>query len=310
MKQSMVWLAMASLAATLGVAHADTGKLPLTGGVSSITGTAGGGITPWAVIGTQATEDEIGISAYTSRAVTQDYSLNSTGVALGFHERVEVSFAQQDLNASVASALNAVAPFGIASDQHVLMDVIGVKVRVLGDAILDSDTWMPQVAVGAENKRVSPGSLQSVYNFLGVSTTGTDYYVSATKLFLSPGILLNATLRSTTANENGLLGFGGGSAAQSARALEMEYSAAYLLSPKLAIGAEYRRMPDRLEPVGAAAGLGSGLHESDWYDAFIAYTPLRNLSFTLAYVNLGQVIPGVTQGRTQDGFYLSTQVAF
>ena len=190
------------------------------------------------------------------------------------------------------------------------MDVIGLKVRVLGDAILDSDTWVPQVAIGAENKRVQPGSLQSVYTFLGVSTTGTDYYVSASKLLLSNGLLLNATLRSTTANENGLLGFGGGTPAQSSPNLQMEYSAAYLLSPKLAVGAEYRRMPDRLEPVGAAAGLGSALHESDWYDAFIAWSPMRNLSFTFAYVNLGQVIPGVTNGRIQDGYYLSTQVAF
>ena len=310
MKATYAWLGALGLLASLGAAHADTGKLPLTGGVSSITGTAGGGITPWAVIGTQATEGEIGVSAFASRAVTQDYSLNSTGVALGFKERVEVSVAQQDLNASVTSALNKVAAFGIASDQHVLMDVIGLKVRVLGDAILDSDTWVPQVAIGAENKRVQPGSLQSVYNFLGVSTTGTDYYVSASKLLLSNGLLLNATLRSTTANENGLLGFGGGTPAQSSPNLQMEYSAAYLLSPKLAVGAEYRRMPDRLEPVGAAAGLGSALHESDWYDAFIAWSPMRNLSFTFAYVNLGQVIPGVTNGRIQDGYYLSTQVAF
>ena len=84
MKATYAWLGALGLLASLGAAHADTGKLPLTGGVSSITGTAGGGITPWAVIGTQATEGEIGVSAFASRAVTQDYSLNSTGVALGF----------------------------------------------------------------------------------------------------------------------------------------------------------------------------------------------------------------------------------
>lgn len=310
MKAAYAWLGALSLFASFSTAHADTGKLPLTGGVSSITGSAGGGITPWAVIGTQATEGEIGVSAFASRAVTQDYSLNSTGLALGWKERVEVSFAQQDFNAGVASALNNVAAFGIAGDQHVLMDVIGLKVRVLGDAILNSDTWIPQVAIGAENKRVQPGTLQSVYNFLGVSTTGTDYYVSASKLLLSKGLLISATARSTNANQNGLLGFGGGGATQSGRNLQMEYSTAYLLSPRLAIGAEYRRMPNRLEAVGAGAGLGSGLHESDWYDMFIAWAPMRNLSFTFAYVNLGQVLPGVTNGRTQDGYYLSTQVAF
>lgn len=301
---------LATLVLTTVPARADTGKLPLTGGVSSVTGTAGGGITPWAVIGTQATEDEVGLSAYTSRAVTQDYSLNSTGLAFAWSERVELSLAQQDFDASRASALNAVAPFGIAGNQHVLMDIVGLKVRVAGDAILDSDRWMPQIAVGAENKQVQPGTLQSVYNFLGVDNSGTDYYVSATKLLLDAGVLLNATLRSTNANENGLLGFGGKSPAEQQRSLMTEYSAAVLLSRRLALGAEYRHMPNRLEPVGASAGLGDGLHEDDWYDVFLAWAPMRHLSFTLAYVNLGRVLPGVTANQRQDGVYLSTQVAF
>lgn len=66
-----------------GLACADTGKLLLTGGVSSIDGAAGGGLTPWAVIGTNATEGEMGVSAHVSRATTQDYSLNTLGV-VGF----------------------------------------------------------------------------------------------------------------------------------------------------------------------------------------------------------------------------------
>ncbi|MBT9441627.1 MAG: DUF3034 domain-containing protein, partial [Acidovorax sp.] len=44
------WLAVsATLALAATVAHADTGKLLLTGGVSTIAGSAGGGLTPWAV---------------------------------------------------------------------------------------------------------------------------------------------------------------------------------------------------------------------------------------------------------------------
>jgi len=41
----------------------------------------------------------------------------------------------------------------------------------------------------------------------GVSskTSGVDLYVSATKLFLGPGVLVNATLRATRANQNGWL---------------------------------------------------------------------------------------------------------
>ena len=57
----------------LGVtAQADTGKLLLTGGVSSIDGAAGGGLTPWAVIGSNAEDGEIGFSANVTAAKTQD----------------------------------------------------------------------------------------------------------------------------------------------------------------------------------------------------------------------------------------------
>ena len=53
-------------------ASAASGKLLLTGGVSSIDGAAGGGLTPWAVIGSNATDGEVGASAHISRLRTQD----------------------------------------------------------------------------------------------------------------------------------------------------------------------------------------------------------------------------------------------
>lgn len=310
MKRLFPFTALACLGLAAGLAQADTGKLLLTGGVSSITGSAGGGLTPWAVIGTNATEGEVGVSSHVSRAVTQDYSLNSYGVAIGLKDRVELSVARQDFDASPAVALNGIAPFGVSAGQHIQMDVLGVKVKVIGDAVLDSDSWMPQVAVGLEYKQVRPGSLQSVFDFLGVKNNGTDVYVSATKLLLDKGLLLNATLRSTNANQNGLLGFGGNSPATSSRSLQSEFSAAYLLSRKLAIGAEYRTKPNNLEALGAAAGLGDALHEDDWQDLFVAWAPGKNFSLTMAYVDLGRIVPGVTAGRRQTGYYLSGQIAF
>ncbi len=310
MKTLFRYATLSCLVCATGLAQADTGKLLLTGGVSSITGSAGGGLTPWAVIGTNATEGEIGVSSYLTRAVTQDYSLNSYGVAIGLKDRVELSLARQDLDASPTIALNGVAAFGVTPGQHIQMDVLGLKVKVAGDAILDSDSWMPQIAVGLEHKQVRPGSLQSVFDFLGVQNSGTDVYVSATKLLLGQSLLLNATLRSTNANQNGLLGFGGKSPASSGRSLQTEISAAYLLSKNLAIGAEYRKKPNNLEAAGAAAGLGDGLAEDDWKDLFVAWAPGKHLSLTLAYVDLGRIVPGITAGRRQTGYYLSGQVAF
>ena len=77
------------------------------GGVSGIAGSAGGGLTPWAVIGSNATAGETGASVYATRAATQNYSLNSYGAAAGLHERVELSLARQDFDASPAVALNS-----------------------------------------------------------------------------------------------------------------------------------------------------------------------------------------------------------
>ena len=293
-----------------GTAQADTGKLLLTGGVSTIAGSAGGGLTPWAVIGSNATEGEVGMSAYATRAATQDYSLNGYGVAVGVHERVELSLARQDFNASPAIALNGVAPFGITPGQHIKRDVVGVKLKVAGDAVLDADSWMPQIAVGLEHKQVHPGSLQSVFDFLGTQSSGTDIYVSASKLLLAQSLLVNGTLRYTNANQNGLLGFGSAAPGRNSRSLQPEFSVAYLVNKHVAVGAEYRVKPNNLQALGAAAGLGAALREDDWKDIFIAWAPNKNLSFTLAYVDLGRVVPGVTNSRRQTGYYLSAQVAF
>jgi hypothetical protein len=307
------WIRLAAaVASTLawGAAQADTGKLVLTGGVSSVSGSAGGGLTPWAVIGTQGTEGETGFSGYATRAGTQDYALSSYGVAIGFQERVELSLARQDFDATPAFALNGIAPFGVVPGQHIQMDVLGLKVKLAGEAILDADTWMPQIALGLEHKQVRPGSLQSVLDFLGTKTRGTDVYVSATKLLLDKSLLLNGTLRYTNANQNGLLGFGSAAPGKNSRSLQPEFSVAYLLRHDLAVGVEYRFKPNNLQALGASAGLGAALGEDDWKDVFIAWAPSKNVSLTLAYVDLGRIVPGVTRDRRQTGYYLSAQIAF
>lgn len=296
---------LAVLALVTPVAWADTGKLLLTGGVSSVDGVAGGGLTPWAVTGTQATQGEKGLSAFYSRVRTQDYGLAIAGAAFAMDDRFEVSYARQDLDTGVTGT--ALGLPGL----HLKQDMLGVKVKLTGDAILEADTWMPQIAVGVIHKQLHSSGLDGTLNALGAKRSGTDVYVSATKLLLDKGLLLNATLRATKANQNGLLGFGAtlGTPHNSYR-LMPEFSVAYLLSRHVAIGAEYRKKPNNLEDAGRAAGLGSGLREDDWKDLFIAWAPNKNLSITLAYVDLGRIVPATTGGRRQTGTYLSAQVAF
>jgi hypothetical protein len=286
-------------------AHADTGKLLLTGGVSTIEGAAGGGLTPWAVIGSNATADEIGGSAYVTHAGTKDYGLNVYGAAVGIHDRYELSIAQQDFNTrgtGVALGLPGL---------HLKQTIVSAKVRVLGDAVLDSDTLMPQVAVGVQYKTLGSTGLDPTLNALGAKRHGVDVYVSATKLFLGQSLLLNGTLRATKANQNGLLGYGatlGGN--EDKYSLQPEFSIAYLVSKNIAIGAEYRFMRNKLESAGRAAGLGNGLRSEDWKDIFVAWAPSKNFSLTLAYVDLGVIVPATTVNRKQTGYYVSAQVAF
>ncbi|RTL46459.1 MAG: DUF3034 family protein [Burkholderiales bacterium] len=291
-------LLSAALAAAPAFAQTAGGKLLLTGGVSSIDGAGGGGLTPWALTGSYATAGEVGATAFVTHARTQDYGLWTYGVALAWNDRAEVSLARQDFDTG-----HNLAPLGLAG-LHLKQDFLGGKLRVAGDAILDSDTLMPQIAVGLEAKRTQAGTLgPTLYGALGARHSGTDVYVSATKLFLAPGVLVNLTLRSTDANQNGLLGFGG--AHGQGRRLQPELSIAKLLRRDLAVGLEFRAKPDNLN----ASVLGTGaLKEDDWKDVFLAWTPSKHLSLTAAWVDLGRIAPAV-QPRRQTGAYLSAQIA-
>jgi hypothetical protein len=273
------------------------GKLLLTGGVSSIDGAAGGGLTPWATTASYATQGQFGATAHATRVKTQAYALTTYGVALGFDDRVEFSLAQQDFDTGPTGP--ALGLPGLRLKQ----DIFGLKLRLAGDAVLDSDTWAPQVAMGLQHKRTDAGGLASTLDALGARRSDTDVYLSATKLFLAPGLLVNATLRATRANQNGLLGFGGTS--REKHRLMPEVSVAWLLRKNLAIGAEYRAKPDNLNP----SLLGAGLKEEDWKDVFIVWAPNKHLSLTLAWVDLGVIVPAAVPER-QTGGYFSAQLAY
>src|SRR4051794_8047728 len=86
------------LAPALAPAQSGGGKLLLTGGVSSIDGAAGGGLTPWALTGSYATEGEVGATAFVTRARTGSYGLWTYGAALSGYDRFELSIARQDFD--------------------------------------------------------------------------------------------------------------------------------------------------------------------------------------------------------------------
>ena len=270
----------------------DVGKLTATGGVSQVEGAGGGGLVPWALISGYGTRDSWGANAYATRLRTQDYALDSVGVAVGIADRVELSLAQQHFTGSLAPL-----------DQlSIRQDLFGVKVRLAGDAVVDQDRALPQIAVGALIKRnrgiggLGALGISKVTQLGARDDHGTDYYVAATKLLLDSSLLLNGTVRATRANQMGLLGFGG-DRNNGYRAM-LEVSAAYMFSRKLVGGLEYRHKPHNL----------AADDEKAYYDAFVAWFPSKHLSVTAAYVVLGDIT--VFNPQRQRGLYVSVQTGF
>lgn len=264
-----------------------SGKLLLTGGVSQVEGAAGGGLVPWAVISGYDTGGQWGANVHATRVNTQAFGLDTYGVAVGVDDRLELTLARQIFDTKAAGAT-----LGLGADFKFKQNIVGAKLRVAGDAVLDSDTWMPQISVGIQYKQNEQGD---VVRAVGArKDSGTDFYVSATKLFLGQGLLLNGTLRLTKANQFGLLGFGGLNS--NAYKPQAELSAAYLLSRSVAVGAEYRTKPNNL----------AFAREQAAKDVFVAWAPTKNLSLTGAYVDLGDI----ATVRNQHGWYLSGQTGF
>ena len=274
-------------------AHAETapevmesGRLLLTGGVSNVEGAGGGGLATWALITGYGTKDAVGANVHGTFVRLSDYDLDTEGVAVGFYNRVELSYAHQSFNIKIGGLL------GLGNGFTFGQDIIGAKVRLYGDAVYDQDTYLPQIAVGLQYKSSNKNDIVRAVG--AKASEGIDYYVAATKLFLGQSLLVDATLRMTKANEIGILGFGG--PRNNGYRPQFEGSIAYLLTKSIAIGAEYRTKSSNL----------GFTKETDWKDIFIAWAPTKNVSVTLAYVDLGTI---ATRKR-QNGGYVSVQVGF
>ena len=265
----------------------DSGRLLATSGVSQIEGAAGGGLAPWAVITGYGTRDALGGNLHATYVGLGDFGLGSAGASIGLYDRLELSYAHEWFDTRDAGGR-----LGIGHGYTFNMDVVGAKLRLRGNVVYDQDSFLPEISVGTQFK--ASGSPSLLHALGAKSPDGVDFYLAATKLFLAEGLLVNATIRATKANQFGLLGFGGDR--HGGYSAQFEGSTALLLSKRLAIGAELRTKPDNL---GFA-------RETTAYDAFAAYFVTKNVSFTLAFVDLGQI---ARQGE-QNGFYLSLQTGF
>lgn len=263
------------------------GRLPLTGGISTVEGSAGGGLATWSLIVGNETEDGNGGAAQLTLVELPDFRLTVVSGAIGLRNRVELSVAHQ-----IFDTREAGATLGLGRSYTFGQDIFGIKVRVVGDAVWDQDRLLPQISVGVQHKRANRGPLIQALG--GKSSSGTDFYVSATKVVLPLSLLASGTARWTSANQFGLLGFGGD--LHSGRSLQFEGSAGLLATPNLALGVEFRTKPNNL----------SFARESGSFDLFAAAAFGHHLTATAAYVDLGDI----ATFHRQRGFLVSLQGSF
>lgn len=270
-----------------GSACADSGsRLLATGGVTQVEGSAGGGLVPWALIAGYGSNQQVHGTAFFTKVTPKDFDLESVGAAVGVYDRLELSFARQH--------------FGLGSTvpaQTIDQQIFGAKLRLLGDALFDADTWLPQLALGLQYKRNL--DFDQVPQALGAKhASGSDIYLSASKVYLAGlcgySALLNATLRVTKANQFGLLGFGGD--LNDSYQPRFEASAGVFLNRHWLLGGEFRQKPNNL----------SAFEEQSAKDLFVAYLPNKSLAFTAAYVDLGRI----ADKTAQRGAYLSAQFSY
>ncbi|WP_428612010.1 DUF3034 family protein [Shewanella sp.] len=262
-----------------GGALANTSKVIATGGASTIEGSAGGGIVPWAVINGYASSGEWSATAMLTSVSVDDFSLRVVGASLAIDNRFEFSIAKQtfDLD-SLGGELG--------------QDIVGVKYKLAGELLYSA---IPQLTLGLQYKRVDDFTIPQAVG--AQDDSGLDAYVAASKLFFDAiagrNLLLNATVRATKANQIGLLGFG--NTKDDSYQWVFEGSAALLLTDNLAIGYEYRQKPDQL----------SFATEDDWQDIFLAWFVNKHLSVVTAYTDLGSI----AGYENQQGWYISIEGA-
>lgn len=268
------------------MALAAQDRLIATGGVSEIEGSAGGGLTPWALIAGLGTEDQLGVTAHCTDLRPRHFALDECGAALGIRNRVELSVDRMRFG------LGDVAP-----GRDIWQTVLGLKLRIAGDAVYDQDRPWPQLSAGLQWKKND--SYDFIPRLIGARRAqDTDFYLSATKVWLAGPLsrtwLLSATARATRADQFGLLGFGGDRG--DAYRLMGEGSAAVFLADRVLLGAEYRQKPDLLR----------AFREQDAWDTFVAIFPGKPVALTLAWVSLGNIATHPDLG----GVYASLQGSF
>ena len=172
------------------------------------------------------------------------------GVVDTFFNRLEVSYGYETINQDNTTAKHK--------------NNIGTKLLLLPENSFDTK-FLPAISVGSIFKHTSNVGT-------GVDASGQDYYVVATKLItqLPRPVLLSGGVLSTKGKTTGVFGYDKDRRATGFGNIDV------ILPLNLIAGFEYKQ----------------GAHYKDWkdanyWDAHLAWTPNKNLTLILAYVDAG-----------------------
>ena len=194
------------------------------------------------------------------------------GVADTLFKKLEISYGYESINQANSAAKHK--------------NNLGAKFLLLAENEFDTK-FIPAVAVGGIFKHASNVGI-------GTDAYGVDYYLVATKLIaqLPRPVLLSGGVLSTKGKVTGVFGF------DDERETTWFSNIGVVLPADLIAGFEYKqgaKYPD--------------WKDADYWDAHLAWTPNKNLTLVVAYVDAGDYKSSHKVGLG-NGVVLSAQYAF
>ena len=208
-----------------------------------------------------------------------DENVNWTAVSASFSiaKRLELSYGHGYIG-------------NVDGDDTIYTHNLGIKLLLLKENDFET-AWVPAFSVGGKWKHTSTDLLKG----LGVRNQGADAYLVATKLItqtplpvlLSAGVLLSDEIVMGVLGHNdySVSGFG---------------SISVMPLQCLAVGIEYKQ----------GAAVGNGIHNSDYWNAHVAWLATDKLTVVAAYGDTGRSAHGLDDLGVGEAIILSVQYGF
>lgn len=213
--------------------------------------------------------------------------LAAVAVTQSFWDRLEFSYAYNRMSTGdFKSEVRKATDISINSE-HVELHNFNLRGVLIKDGAFN-EPWLPQISAGVHVK-YNPTvmdidkDLAGTLRTLGVKDDlGVDFTLYASKLITKHvfrPILVDAGVRATKAAHIGMLGF-----TQKYNVMA-EGNVGLLAHDKVLLGMEYRMKPNQYNRI---PGLLKA--ENDWWGAYVAFLPTKNISVSAGYGHFGGIL--------------------